>query len=165
MGEKSKTYTKNLTLAVSKADTDVNRCQQFMIGIDGSRENINKAISVIETKMKLAPAKSFSELAKTDPDVKKAGESYERSNKELEDYKTKFAKTITDAGFSIAQAEVILKNFQSFCDEKAKSWNLLRKKSLSKSLAALLKASTDLSNLRKFIEGMVSIQKEKGNYG
>lgn len=29
--------------------------------------------------------------------------------------------------------------FQSFCDEKAKSWNLLRKKSLSKSLAALLR--------------------------
>lgn len=76
-----------------------------MIGIDGSRENINKAISVIETKMKLAPAKSFSELAKTDPDVKKAGEATNVRTKNWRTAaKTKFAKTITDAGFSIAQA-------------------------------------------------------------
>jgi hypothetical protein len=164
MGQRSKAYTKSLLEAMKKADVDVNRCQQFMIGIDGSREGIEKALSVIEPKMKLAPTKTFAELAKTDPEVKKAGTSFERASKELDDYKEKFAKTVVEATFSVEQAQVIIKNFDAFCTEKSKTWNPFKKKSLSKSVAALKKASTDLENLRKFLAGMIDLQKQKGNF-
>jgi len=148
---------------MQKADTDVNRCQQFMIGIDGSRENMDKALKVIEPKMKAAPAKTFAELAKTDAEVKKAGETYERAAKELEDYKTKFAKTIGEAALSIEGAQTVIKNFQAYCTEKEKSANPLKKKSLAKSLAVLTKASADLANLRRFLGGIIDVQKQKGN--
>jgi hypothetical protein len=163
MGQKSKAYTTSLAEAMKKADTDVNRCQQFMIGIDGSRENMDKALKVVEPKMKAAPTKTFAELAKTDAAVKKAGETYERAARELDDYKTKFTKTIGEAAFSIEGAQTVIKNFQGFCGEKAKSWNPLKKKSLEKSLAALGKASTDLAGLRKFLDGIIDVQKQKGN--
>jgi hypothetical protein len=163
MGAKSKAYTAGLTESMKKADTDVNRCQQFMIGIDGSRENMNKALAVVEPKMKAAPTKTFAELAKTDADVKKAGETYERAAKELEDYKTKFAKTIGEAAFSIEQAQTVIKNFGAYCAEKAKTWNPLKKKSHGKSVEALTKAAADLESLRKFLDGIIDVQKQKGN--
>ena len=163
MGQQSTAYVKSLNTAIHKADVDVNRCQQFMIGIDGNRESMEKALVQIETKMKLAPTKTFGELAKTDKDLKKAGETFVRATKELDDYKVKFAKTVTEATFSIEQAAVVIKNFTTFCEGKSKTWNIFRKKSLSKSMQALKKANTDLGNLRIFLDGMVSLQRSKGN--
>jgi hypothetical protein len=163
MGAKSKQYIKSLGISMRQADTDVMRCQQFLIGIEGSREGMDKALEKIVAKMTHTPAKTFEEVAKTDPEVAKAGATYERCAKELEDYKTKFTATIQEAAFSIGQAQTVITNFGAFCDEKAKTWNPLKKKSLSKSRAALTKANTDLAQLKVFLDGIEDHQRQKGN--
>jgi hypothetical protein len=148
---------------MTKADTDVMRSQQFLIGIEGSREGMDKALEKILAKMKNTPTKTFEEVAKTDTEVAKAGQTWERCAKELEDYKTKFTTTLQDAAFSIGRAQTVITNFEGFCDEKAKTWNPLKKKSLGKSRSALKKANTDLANLKVFLDGIEDHQRKKGN--
>jgi hypothetical protein len=164
MGQQSAQFIKGLTISIHNADIHVNRCQQFMIGIDGSRDHMEKALLVIVQKLKAAPNKTFGELAKTDNDLKKAGANYEHAEQELDAYKTKFATTIQEATASLNQAAIMIHNFQGFCMQKAKTWNPLKKKSLGKSLAAIEKAGVDLSNLQTFLRGMVEVQKAKGNF-
>lgn len=163
MGAKSKTYIVSLSKAMVTADTDVNRCQQFMIGIDGNRATMDEALAAIEKAMKASPNATYAALAKADPAVKKNGDKYDRATKELDDYKTKFAKTIGEAAMSMGNAQVVIDNFTAFCAEKAKTWNPLKKKSLGKSVKALAKARGDLHQLHTFLDGIVALQRAKGN--
>ncbi len=163
MGARAKEYVTNLGKSMNKADSDVMRCNQFMIGIDANRSDMEGALVAIQTKMTAAPTQTFSQHAAADPDLKKLGERYQRAATELEDYKTKFTKTIGEAAFSVGQAEVVAGQFEKYCAEKASKWNPLKKKSLKKSTDALNKAKTDLANLHKLLDGVIDLQKAKGN--
>jgi len=163
MGQKSNEFTQKLTAAMTKASTDVGRCSNGLALIGYNRHDMDQALEKIEAKMKLQPTKTFEELAKTDAELKKLGEKFENAEKELETNKAKLKATVTLAQTSVNSAQDVITKFLAFCTEKAKTWNPLKKKSLAKSLAALSKANVDLANLKKFLDGVADLQKQKGN--
>ena len=66
MGAKSTAYQTSLAAEMKKAETDVMRCNQFMIGIDASRADMEKSLAEIHKKWTV-PTQTFDQLAAADP--------------------------------------------------------------------------------------------------
>lgn len=156
MGQKAADFLNKMTAALQAAENEVKGLSVIEGKILQGRSKMEQAFTVIANKMKMAANKTFAEVARNDAALKQLAKVLDTAERDVDACKATFAKQAHDASEKIAAAAEQVKQFQAYCNERAKSWNPLKKRNLAKSLAALQKAEQCLQIYKNLLVGLAA---------
>jgi len=156
MGQKAADLLNKMKAALNAAEHEVQGLKVIEGKIWLGRNKMEQAFHAIANKMKVAANKTFAEVARNDAALQQLAKVLDVAERDVDACKATFAKQAHAAADKIAIAADHVKQFQAFCNERAKSWNPLKRKGLAKSLAALQKAEQCLEIYKNLLVGVAT---------